>query len=839
MQNSHDIVPDAYIQHEEPESLDAANSELILANFVDHVTLRSTPEKSGSGLFAVRSFATGDTILSTRAGLCRTPDVLPYQLRGRVPYNGDEQHIVNAILSIAATMKAYEQKAAKVHSDRPLLPPCVSIASKIIPCLGQSPSLQVELVINLLQYLYLDPAHGAAQLINTTDAYINNGAHNTLEPDHVSHTHQSEAESIESVQTRVLRFLDGALVAEDVGEYHLVYSHITAYLNHACVPNAILVTALEEQPEPQYPFADIVNVHLKALRPISPDEEITVRYHFGCVAARDNRRRAMVRKLGFECHCYQCENLVKEDLMNEVCKQVWTILSESESDTHSQAYHRSCGKLFDALSRLNITDFMWKDWTLYVASAMELQAKPDWIRSYYFRRQELIWCHKWLGASHVRTKDLIERIAYIRQEPELGPFLKLNEEFITSEGAQQVFFLLDSPPKERLSGKDCIPALEELQARQRKQKKNKASKANKARKKGKPRTATVVPGSGRIAEEHQSGNEMIPATSPTTDAIDPPKNSLPCFPPNKPTHALPSTTYGDDGSRNANNRLSETMGVPLLPQPVSQFATLDEGDGLRASDPATTETTLPAIMAGKVELEDAASQADPPLVTRPSGTSFKNPRAPSQVAADRSELSNVVDLKELISELNLDGEAAYSTAPASDEAFGSSEAAEALVMLHYGANATTLPTAPVIPQHTVSTVPLVTNEAAEMAPSAYKKLEDAVPPLTLVQPSSDQCQDSGAQSVIDRTLVECSPVVSSESLRSDEKYEHGGLDPCPGLESVQSSSAGDNESDVGTPEKTCMRDSEPDQLLTDDSQPEPAPVTVLQVETPASGKGHS
>lgn len=209
--------PDAVIEHDRLDSPVDPGSRISPQEFLHGAMLEHVPGIGETGLVATKDFAENDTILCAPAGICRTRGILARQLRGLCDFQDSPQHRIDAVHAIAATMQQYEQGSSWRRSLRPFNP-CMSI-TYVMSLLADSPSPDVKRLIDELRDT------SSTDAVNSFDLSDMAGLDNY--PKDPGWDQSSEASAL-----RVLRFLDGAFVAEDVGEHHLVYTHFTAYVSY-------------------------------------------------------------------------------------------------------------------------------------------------------------------------------------------------------------------------------------------------------------------------------------------------------------------------------------------------------------------------------------------------------------------------------------------------------------------------------------------------------------------------------------------------------------------------------------------------------------------------------
>lgn len=605
-------------------------------------------------------------------------------------------------------------------------------------------------------------------------------------------------------------------------------------INHACVPNAILVTALEEQPEAQLPFASMVTVRLKALRPIAPGDEINVSYHYNCMAGRRMRRQAMQMKLGFQCRCYHCINAADEETMTDIGGFIFGLLYGQEIDMHGRAYHRNCRQLFDAFLRLQLTGWHFKDWCLILAKAAQHLKDPDWVRIYYFRRLELQWCQKWLGPSHLRTKDLIAEIARIREKEDVATFANISWDFMMSRSAQQVFFPEDSTPNDRLLGKDCIPALQELQAKERRQKKNMANKRNRARKRAnKPQHPDVPEAAGPAQVSGPSSDEAtisgrFPELHPNDESGDLEGSTLPneAFPaissphtqPNSPKQSEssemgdihPSASPSAAGQSHAPEQDEETH-VPCQITPIAS-TTASPANLVDQTQDMTLETEGISAAAGAESPVTLASQIGVLL--------------PPNNAASRTSSPDIPNT--LVEAFQGSGSDTVPTPTRSASPVAVPEEAD-------------LPFLPNVEASTsASMTPVCSPEDGKVAQSP----SEGDPPV-IRSPSVGITAPHNIQGSREAPLVENfgpAPLPATEHelpVVSEEDKENHPPDTCPGLDQVQSSSDEGDDFIISTPNELSVHERDPDEPIAAAGAQARTPMPVTPPETLLQGKQYS
>jgi hypothetical protein len=507
-------MPDAIIDPEQPAGRAWGPGNAASLNYCDCLTIAPSTPGSGLGVFTKQTFEKHEVILCSRAAVAMAPGILLPHARGRQTYNGAVERIIDCYHIIEAVMRTYERTASRQHSLRPF-EPC-RLESEVTSVLREAHSNQVDLERQILAHLWPPLTDDVSRASQAQD---NTGSQHL---DDLQDTYETAA-------ARVLRFLDGAIVAEDIGEHFFVYSHLTSYLNFSCIPNAILTTFSGEQPHPDDPFAVIADIELKALRPINEGEEITIGYSFGVTGTRDERRRAMRGKFGFECQCSYCLNATHERTFAKLMGHIFPVFDKKDTDAPTQAFYRHCGQMFDVLEELGIHDHTWLIMTTFLAHLMLKQTPPDPIRAHYFFQQARAWSREWLGKAHTCTIRLGEALSTLESQSEdTAAFAKHSWEYLSTESARGVLFLLDSPPKNRLSGLDCVRPLSELQKRQRKQMRAFHRKKNRAKKpkvkKAKKQQEGEHDSEKEHAEEDLESRTVSAGVSPTVPASDGPSD---------------------------------------------------------------------------------------------------------------------------------------------------------------------------------------------------------------------------------------------------------------------------------------------------------------------------
>lgn len=169
--------------------------------------IQDVPRIGSYGLVATKHFEEGEMILAAPAGLARLQGIFPHQLDGRSEFYGAPQVRIDAMHTVAAAMDAYENGWGLKTSDRPF-PPCIPVA-EAVALLKKPPNEKIEEFISIMRTTQFEPFG------NSSDR--NDGP--------------KWEESTEVMAWQALRFLDGALVAEDASPRHLMYSHFTSYVS--------------------------------------------------------------------------------------------------------------------------------------------------------------------------------------------------------------------------------------------------------------------------------------------------------------------------------------------------------------------------------------------------------------------------------------------------------------------------------------------------------------------------------------------------------------------------------------------------------------------------------
>lgn len=169
----------------------------------------------GSGLVATKHFDEGEMITMAQGSICRLNGIFPHELDDRYDFKGSPQIRIDAIHTVAAAMYAYENGWGFRSSNRPF-PPCIPVTT-VMSLLNESPTKNVKKLVTILQN-HLGNAPEPSDH-NDTEGTTNNSA----DP--------AWGQSTEARALQVLRFMDGALVAQDLSPRHLVYTHFTSYVS--------------------------------------------------------------------------------------------------------------------------------------------------------------------------------------------------------------------------------------------------------------------------------------------------------------------------------------------------------------------------------------------------------------------------------------------------------------------------------------------------------------------------------------------------------------------------------------------------------------------------------
>lgn len=591
---------------------------------------------------------------------------------------------------------------------------------------------------------------------------------------------------------------------------------MTSQINHGCVPNTIIVSDLEEETDLTYPFATLVDVRLMTLRPIAPGDEITVSYHNNCLAGRDWRRRANLNKLGFLCQCQHCVEAVEEETMSDIGTAVAGIFRGQQLGMYGRAYQRHCRSLLAAFHQIQLVGWHWKDWCSILAGAAEhMMTVPDQIRVYYFKRLELQWCQKWLGPSHLRTKDLTIMVARLRQMESVSHFANISWDFLTSESAQRVFFLEDSPPMDRLRGEDCVQALQELQTKERKQKKNLASKKNKARKKtNRPQDTDTAEGDpGQTAGP--AGDATIPVNPSEAHPNDFSNDvggsalsnevigAIPML------HSRPNSPTQNEGSEkfipDDNPGQSATTGTQELEQEHETLA--QDTTGTTVPAPAAVDDTTPQIQ------EMTSATGDLSISTAVAG-----PEAPPSHTGDPDPADDAISRTLSPNSAHSPGESAQkvsSQTAANSELPASPNVDPKDVELPVSpADETSSP---------ASMTPVVNAESLDATqPPSEGSRQDITSP-TIDIGGSHSIQASVTLSPDDNLSLDPVPAPKEVlQVASEDGQEDQPVDACPELEQVQSSSDEADDLNIPTPSESSADEIVPDQVAApQEDTPEP------------------
>lgn len=203
----------------DPGQLNDANHvapECVPKDINHGAMIQDVPRIGSFGLVATRHFGAGEMIMAAPAGLCRLQGIFPHQLNGLFDFKGPRQVLINAIHTVASTMDAYENGWGFRRTIRPITH-CIPL-TEVMSLLNESPSEKVETLNGIMRTTRMNYA-GNGSHRNDTDGATNNSADLEAEP------------STEVRALQALRFLDGALVAEDASVRHLVYTHFTSYVS--------------------------------------------------------------------------------------------------------------------------------------------------------------------------------------------------------------------------------------------------------------------------------------------------------------------------------------------------------------------------------------------------------------------------------------------------------------------------------------------------------------------------------------------------------------------------------------------------------------------------------
>ena len=103
----------------------------------------------------------------------------------------------------------------------------------------------------------------------------------------------------------VLSLLTGGRLMPDIPKGTRGYSFHGAIINHACIPNAIMSSAMVERPIRGDEWVDGL-MTVKALKPIQRGEEVTIAYDLRIDLSPTLRRQQLEEDFGFRCRCITC-----------------------------------------------------------------------------------------------------------------------------------------------------------------------------------------------------------------------------------------------------------------------------------------------------------------------------------------------------------------------------------------------------------------------------------------------------------------------------------------------------------------------------------------------------
>lgn len=203
----------------EPGQLNEANHvapECVPKDINHGAMIQDVPRVGSFGIVATKHFGENEMIVAAPAGLCRLKGISPHHLNGLYDFKGSRQVLIDAIHSVASAMDAYENGWGFIGTSRPITH-CIPLM-EVMSLLKESPSENVETLNGIMRTTRID--------------HVSNGSH-TNDADGTTNNLSEPAEepSTEARALQVLRFLDGALVAEDASVRHLVYTHFTSYVS--------------------------------------------------------------------------------------------------------------------------------------------------------------------------------------------------------------------------------------------------------------------------------------------------------------------------------------------------------------------------------------------------------------------------------------------------------------------------------------------------------------------------------------------------------------------------------------------------------------------------------
>nr|XP_046239789.1 histone-lysine N-methyltransferase SMYD3 [Scatophagus argus] len=146
---------------------------------------------------------------------------------------------------------------------------------------------------------------------------------------------------------------DGELAEIGVGLYPSL-----SLLNHDCRPNCVTVF-------------EGTKMHLRAVRDINPEEELTISY-IETLSLTEERRRQLEDQYHFTCHCQRCDSQDKDGFMLSGAESRWRLLKETlprleglKAESDWQTLLASCSHLLSTvggevpdenLYKLRVTD---------------------------------------------------------------------------------------------------------------------------------------------------------------------------------------------------------------------------------------------------------------------------------------------------------------------------------------------------------------------------------------------------------------------------------------------------------------------------------------------------
>ncbi|KAK5873796.1 hypothetical protein PBY51_018802 [Eleginops maclovinus] len=179
---------------------------------------------------------------------------------------------------------------------------------------------------------------GLSQLASMLELYLQQEVSDLEVTSALPPSCQEPLSLIAKVTCNCFTISDGELQEIGVGLYPSL-----SLLNHDCRPNCVMV------------FVG-TNLHVRAVRDINPEEELTISY-IETLSLTEDRRRQLEDQYHFTCHCQLCDSQEKDALMLSGIESTWCPLKEAlprleglKAESDWQALLEGCSHLLSTVS---------------------------------------------------------------------------------------------------------------------------------------------------------------------------------------------------------------------------------------------------------------------------------------------------------------------------------------------------------------------------------------------------------------------------------------------------------------------------------------------------------